>query len=159
MYTATRVRRLIVVDAENIAGGSIRDAEAVAWVKEALMERVGLTEGDHIVIGTSDGGWFTVGCHWPHVRYVARYGKDGADLALLDVLDEQVERRFAQVVVASGDHIFTDKVSTLVQAGVNVTVVGPRGGTSYLLAAAASEVLYVDGSYYSNERRDNKVAA
>lgn len=159
MFRNAKERRLVVVDVENIAGGAINDCGAVDWVKRVLMEAVDLTEGDHIVVGTSEYGLCTVGCRWPNVRYVARSGKDGADLALLEVLDENVENRFNDVVVASGDHIFTAKVSALVEAGVRVTVVGRRGRTSYLLAHAASHTVYVDGRYYPEDSTRTEVAA
>lgn len=95
-------RRLVVVDIENIAGGALTSAAAVVWAKQTLRHAVHLERADHVVIGTSHVGLLTIGCAWPDQRYVVRSGPNGADLALLEVLGENLPARFGRVVVASG---------------------------------------------------------
>lgn len=101
-------------------------------------------EADHIVIATSHIGLLHVGSNWGGVRYVVRSGRDGADLALLDVLSENVVDRFDRLVVASGDGIFTNVVAEIAADGVDVTVIGSRGHVARSLQMAASRVVYLD---------------
>jgi hypothetical protein len=57
-------------------------------------------------------------------HYLARYEPDGADLALLDVLQhEDVAERFTHVVIGSGDHLFAEEAACLAAQQVCVTVV------------------------------------
>jgi hypothetical protein len=101
---------------------------------------------DQCVVACNHGVAADVGYGWPGVRLLWRSGRDGADLALLDVLlEESVAERFSHVVVASGDGIFTDPVSRLGRHGVHVTVVANRGQLSRRLELAAAAVVYFDG--------------
>lgn len=87
----------------------------------------------------------TAGLGWKGSRLVARSGENGADLALLEVLArERVEERFDEVVLVSGDGIFTDVVAALSAAGVHVTVVARREACSNRLRMAAARTLYID---------------
>jgi uncharacterized LabA/DUF88 family protein len=75
-----------------------------------------------------------------------RSGEDGADLALLDVLlGERVAARFDEVVLASGDGIFTDAVAALGTAGVDVTVLARSGHCSKRLRLAARHTVLLEG--------------
>jgi hypothetical protein len=137
-------RRLVLVDIENIAGGACVNAQPVLWVKWVLSDLLKLSDHDHVVVGTSHIGLVEVGVNWRGVRPVVRSGPNGADLALLDVLaDEHVADRYEQVVVVSGDGIFTSAVSALAADGIPTTVVGRRGSVARTLRLAASRVLYV----------------
>lgn len=136
-------RRLVVVDIENLVGGPCLYEKQVSWAKSVLTHMLSLQPPDHIVVGISHVGLLPVGCNWPRIRYVVRSGPSGADLALLDVLNEDVSARFERVVVASGDGVFTDAVATLVRAGVSTTVLARPGTLAHSLRVAASHVLYV----------------
>jgi hypothetical protein len=84
---------------------------------------------------------------WPRVHYRAWYGPDGADLALLDVLQhENVAGRFTHVVIGSGDHLFAEEAARLADQQVWVTVVSRRGSLSSQLAREAHEVIYLDAA-------------
>lgn len=140
----SRGRQLVVVDIENLAGGACTTAPAVQSAREALIATDQTGEADQVVIGTSHIGLVQVGSAWEGVRYVVRSGRDGADLALLEVLSENVASRFESLVLASGDGIFTSTVADLAAAGVHVTVIGRRGHVARTLQMAASRVLYLD---------------
>lgn len=86
-------RRLVVVDVENLAGGVIDEPRAAEWARRALTNVIGMGPADTVVVGTCHRGLLQVGHGWPHVRYVMRSGPDGADLALIDVLAENVAAR------------------------------------------------------------------
>lgn len=133
-------RKLVIVDIENLVGHPCPTRGDVDWVREKLLRKVVLQPGDQLVIGVSHVGLLEVGCNWPHVRYVVRSGKDGADLALLDVLDEDVASRFGRVVIASGDGIFADAAT---QLRLPIDVVSRRGGLSARLRLVANRVTYL----------------
>jgi NYN domain len=139
-----RGRRLVLVDIENMAGGACLTAQPVLRVKQRLGELLSLGVHDQVVIGTSHIGLVEVGCNWQGARRVVRSGPNGADLALLDVLDERISDRFEEVVLASGDGIFACAVATLATRGVPTTVVGRcRGTVAKTLQLAASRVVYL----------------
>jgi hypothetical protein len=100
---------------------------------------------DQVEVASSHLTLLNAGLGWPHARYRVRSGPNGADLALLDVLQhENVAARFTHVAIASGDHIFTDEVAHLAAQDVWVTVVTRRRSLSRQLALAAREVIYLD---------------
>jgi hypothetical protein len=134
-------RRFIAVDLENVVGGAIPSDEAVTWAKGQIIEALGgLRTGDQIVLGTSHAGFVTTACTWTRQRYVVGSGLNGADLALLDVLDENIAARFVEVVVISGDGIFSTKVAQIAAAGAHVTVVAHLDKLSAKLRLAANSV-------------------
>ena len=131
----------MVVDLENIAGGPCGTEDCAVWVRRRLTDAGVLRPGDQVVVAVDESAlervawaWRGSVCRWGH-------GKDGADLALVDALADRVQERFEEVVVASGDGIFTDAVLDLVARGVRVTVAAHGIGLSGRLAAAATRVV------------------
>lgn len=138
-------RRLVAVDIENVVGGACLVRTQAEWVRRTVSEVIGFRTFDQIVVGTSHIGLIEVGDGWPHIRYVVRSGQDGADLALLDVFTENIAMRFSEVVLVSGDGIFTEMVSDLAAQGVHCTVVSHEEGLSRRLRLAATEVRFFPG--------------
>lgn len=138
-----RARRLILVDIENVIGGAVRDRGAVVWAKAQVESLLELEQGDHAVIGTSHIGLLDTGCNWPHARYVVGSGPNGADLALLEVLEQNVAARYGEVVIVSGDGIFTQKVAELAKQGLRVTVIAHPDGLAARLRLAAQHTIYL----------------
>ena len=153
MFTSTKeapprkgratTRQLVLVDIENMVGGAVRDSESVVWAKRQLDCLVDLRPGAHVVVGTSHIGLLETGCNWPHVRYVVGSGPDGADRALLEVLEENIAARYGEVVIVSGDGIFTQKVADLASRGLRVTVIAHPGGLAARLRLAAHHTTYL----------------
>ena len=141
-------RRLIVVDLENVVGGALLNADAADWAKQHILATVTPRPNDLIVVGVAHNGLICAGCAWPNLRYVVGSGPDGADLALLDVLDENVDKRFNEVIVVSGDGIFTDHVTALAAAGVRVTVVSHPTRLAKRLRMAAHAVRFLPEPCY-----------
>ena len=141
-------RRLVLVDIENVVGGAVVAPEAVLWAKANVRKVIDIDPDDQIVIGTSHIGLLSTGCAWPNLRYVVRSGPDGADLALLEVLEENIADRFDEVVLVSGDGIFASTVSSLTHDGVTVIVVSHPDGLSSRLRIAASRVTYLPERYH-----------
>ena len=67
---------------------------------------------------------------WPGARMVYREGRNGADQALINVTSEGVSLRYDQVLICSGDGIFTSVARRLHRQGVRVTVVVGLGHPS-----------------------------
>ena len=133
-------RRIVLIDIENVVGGLAAVRDYVSWAKVVVGESVPVKPGDQVVIGVGPTGLLDLACAWKGVRYVMRPGQNGADLALLDVLDENIADRFTEVVLVSGDGIFTHAIASLASRGVKTTVVAHANGLSRRLELAAAEV-------------------
>jgi hypothetical protein len=140
-------RTLHVVDIENLAGAAVPTLTRVVEVQGQYLSCLRLHADDQVVLAANHLALLNAGLGWPHARYRVRSGKDGADLALLDVLEhENVAARFTHVVIGSGDGRFVRAVASLAARGVHVTVVSRWGSLACELATAAGgNVVYLDG--------------
>lgn len=133
---------LIMVDIENQVGASELTAESVIEVRTAL----DLLEGANLmhVVACSHHNAKAVMFNWPKARIILKSGKDGADLALIEVAtDERVGKRFDRVVIASGDGIFASVAKDLSNEGVQVCIVCGRGALSKNLKIQCPNVRYL----------------
>jgi hypothetical protein len=139
------VRRLHLVDIENLAGDSLPSLGQVREVLDLYTGCLGVGGVDQVVIASSHLTWLNAALGWPRARYRVRSGPDGADLELLDVLRyENIAGRFTHVAIGSGDGIFALAADGLAAAGVWVTAVSRRRALSWRLQRAAAEVIYLD---------------
>jgi len=148
MYTFTKARnrRLVLVDIENIVGGGISMATQVRAAQSAIEKVITPRVDDQLVLACGRFSVGIVGFEWVGPRRLKfRSGIDGADLELLDVLkSERVEVRFAELVLVSGDGIFTDAISRLAMtSGIEVTVAARPDACSRRLRMAAKTVLHI----------------
>lgn len=142
IHNSMRGRRLVLVDIENVVGGAVHTTEEALWARKEVQSMIGVRDMDQVVVGTSHIGLFPTFAAWSDSRLVVRSGENGADLALLDVMEsENIHQRFEELVLISGDGIFTEEVSRLGAFGVRVTVVGHHEGVSKRLSMAASETM------------------
>lgn len=135
-------RTLAFVDVENEVGSSDLTAENVIEVKTAL----DLLEGANLmqVVACSHHNAEAVMFNWPKARIILKSGKDGADLALIQVAtDEHIAERFDRIVIASGDGIFTTIAKDLSDEGVEVSIVCGRGALSKNLKHQCPNVRYL----------------
>lgn len=141
-----RGRRLLVVDVENVVRGGVRTAVSAAEAKCLVDRALAVLPGEQVIVGVSSvDGLFHAAKAWPQARVVLGFGPDGADHALLDVLDdESVGERFDRVSIVSGDGIFADAASALARQAVVVTAVGWRGSIAGRLRLAAARVEFLD---------------
>lgn len=139
-----RGRRLILIDIENISGGAIQSLAETRWAQKIITSTLGLRGQEQVVIGVSRAGAINTGPAWPSARLVTGSGVDGADHALLDVLNsENIAGRFDEVILVSGDGIFADTVATLGGQRVKVTVVAhPVSLAKRLQMAAAHSITF-----------------
>lgn len=144
-------RRLVLVDIENIAGGSLKTPGAASWSRRVVEKALAVAPDEHVIVGVSSiSGLFHAKNAWPQARVIPRFGRDGADLALLDVLyDEGVAVRFDRVSIVSGDGIFADIAARLGQNGVAVTAASWRRCMSPRLRLAVTETVLLDEPHFS----------
>jgi len=153
-------RTLALVDIENLYGdcspqspyGPIteQDAAALKRVVESLYdcpETPAVVASSHAVAKTVMWGWPEAGRRW-------RSGADGADLALLnEYTPAEIAERFARVIIASGDGIFTDFVAECGRLGVRVDVLSRPEALSKRLALAAGNIYTFDSSMFGGRKR------
>jgi hypothetical protein len=141
------VRRLHLVDIENLAGDSRPSLSQVRQALGLYADRLAFGAMDQVEVASSHRTLLNAALGWPHAHYRIRSGPDGADLALLDVLrHENVATRFTHVAIGSGDHLFAEAAAHLAAQGVWVTVVSRQRSLSRQLALAAREVVLLDAA-------------
>lgn len=132
----TSARSLHLLDVENMLGGLVTSSRvSEMWASYQLNAPVAV--GDHVVAGfgpmTAEEGVFALP---PTVRkLVAPAGPDAADRILIEAVDvEFVHRRFARVIIASGDARFAPLAWQLRLLDVRVLYVDTKAsGVSWLL--------------------------
>jgi hypothetical protein len=140
-------RRLHLVDIENLASDSLPSLRQVREAQGLYADRLAFGAMDQVEVASSHLTLVNAALGWPHAHYRIQSGPDGADLALLDVLQhENVATRFTQVAIGSGDHLFAEEAAHLATQGVWVTVVSRRRSLSARLALAAHEVIFLDAA-------------
>jgi hypothetical protein len=141
-------RRLHLIDIENLVGDRGPSLSQVRHARDLYVGCVAFDAMDQVEVAASSRQTLeNAAFGWPCVHYRVRYGPDGADLALLDVMQhENVAGRFTRVVIGSGDHLFADEAARLAARGVHVTVVSWQRSLSPQLARAAHEVTYLDSA-------------
>lgn len=146
-------RRLVLVDIENLAGGAdLGPTSVTAWHDDLAASGL-VRGGDQVVLAGSHHAMQVAAFAWPGqpLRKV-RSGPDGADLALLDHLDDTVVQRFDSVVIVSGDGIFTSAVAPLTSQGVIVTVAARTETLSARLRLAATHVVFLSDLLHADEK-------
>lgn len=134
-------RKLFVVDIENAVGIGTVDEESCRKVRDRIEREYKPADNDLTVIGVSHHSNVFPAHAWDGARIVLREGHDGADLALEHVLSaENVERRFGEVVIVSGDGMFAAQAARLRSQGVKVTVDARARQLSRILAFSCSSV-------------------
>lgn len=138
-------RRLVLVDIENFIGGAIFTAGDVTCAQHLIASLIGPINSDLATVGVSHMGMFSVHQSWGGARMLVQSGPDGADLKLLEELcHDDIASRFDEVVLISGDGIFTESVAKLTARSVKVTVVAPSDGCSRRLEMAANATIKFD---------------
>jgi len=138
---ATR-RRLVAMDIENVNGGAVGSRSLADAAYNEVAEAIALRDDEQIVIGVGPSSLLAVGQSQPRSRLVMGRGLDGADHALLAVLGgESLASRFDEIVIVSGDGIFTEVAAWLAREGAHVTVVARECKLARRLKFAAGAVV------------------
>lgn len=137
-------RRLILVDIENYCGKGVLGANDVCKAKSSITEDLSLTDKDLVIVGTSHGAnCLTCGVEWRGPRQVLRKGHNGADIALIESVQDYRLETFAAVIIVSGDGIFVNVAKVAKAYSKPVVVAARKESLSRRLALAASVVRYV----------------
>jgi hypothetical protein len=145
-FTKTLVSRSVhLIDVENLLGGvdfTEMDVTGLISRYSGVAPKAPL---DHLVVASSHRAAPAVWFGWPEARRLVQSGPNGADLALLRVIEhERLAARYDRVVIGSGDGIFAEPAAALQELGVKVLVVARRDGLSRRLQMAARDVRFLD---------------
>ena len=136
------VRRIVMLDIENVNGGAVEDVLSATNACAEVADAITLRADEQVVIGVGPSSLLATGASQPRARVVMGRGLDGADKALVSVLqNEGLADRFDEVVIASGDGMFSDVAAQLAAQGMTVTVVARGGCLSTRLRLAARYVV------------------
>jgi hypothetical protein len=129
---------------ENLLGTGDPTEQAVVQIRQDLLDVIGDVSHTLFEVASSHHAAAAVSFGFPEGRHHWRSGPDGADLALLDVFESDWQiSRFDEVVIASGDGIFTTLAAAVASSGVKCTVVSRRAGLSARLALAATTIVFL----------------
>lgn len=139
-----RRRRFVAVDIENVVGGAVLDRTVARDAWRNVTEAIALQDGEQVVVGAGPSSLLTAGLSRPTARLALGRGLSGADLALVEVLrSEHISERFDEVVIVSGDGIFTDVAAELASKAAHVTVAARAEALSAQLRLAAGSIVYL----------------
>jgi hypothetical protein len=134
-------RQLILIDIENLTATPKPTADEVVSAVTTLRMLVPGFDASQRIVACGHRAAPTVAFAFPRARHLWRSGPDGADCALLAVLEnEDVDKRFERVTICSGDGIFAPVAAWLGGVDVDVTVVSLRGHLAARLQLAARHV-------------------
>jgi len=152
---APRVQRhVVLIDAENLSGSGAPDAVDAAHVQQQLSGVIDDWETAFVIVGCSHIAARNVFFQYPRARNLWQSGDNGADLALLSVLEgEGIDYRFARITICSGDGIFAEPLARLVQVGLQATVISRCGHLSWRLRRAAHRVIELPPCPVASEMR------
>lgn len=137
-----RGRALVLVDIENLVGGSGARREDLEAARRFLEAGTQLQTDDHVIVGVGPSLLLVAAEAFPGARLLLGRGESGADRALISAVHPlDVAKRFSRVVIASGDHIFTAYADSCRRAGLAVWVITGRGALSRMLAAFADFIV------------------
>jgi len=130
--TITAGRALHLVDLENLSGDPVAPAREALRVLDEYLRTAGWQPGDHVRIAANGGMVRRILWDVPIPANVhAVSGEDAADVMLLaHEPPELIVRRFARLVIGSGDHLFANRALATRDLGVPVTVVARPGSLS-----------------------------
>jgi hypothetical protein len=131
----TSRRSLHLVDLENLVGDPRAEAEPALSTLREYLDVGRWKPGDHVVLATNPWLMARIAFDVPVPANVhAVRGRDGADTMLLaQSPPELVVKRYARLVVGSGDGIFVGRAEAALDYGVIVDVVARADGCSATL--------------------------
>lgn len=157
-----RPRTLHLVDLENLLAGWV-DERSVAEVWAEYQKVTAMRQGDHVIVSVSQRNAVATFFSLPAAvqRIIGSNAPDGADHALLDTIDiAWTARRFGQVMVATGDGIFTPVTARLHAQGLQmVQVIGGGKPATSLYRQCATQLYLTTAQRRVQARRRVELAA
>ena len=139
-------RTLVVVDLENLCGGSDLIECCHRAASAVLKDLVGEGTVNYVIATGPSAREDTpdLPFDWPRARWLVGHGVDGADEELVDVLLREPAAVHSQrVVIVSGDHRFASALHHLACNGVETTVVSRKTALSRESRLAAKRVVTI----------------
>lgn len=132
-------RALHVIDIENLVGGPDTDLATAFDCLENYTALSGYRGSDHVIVGVNPALAVESSWYWHGAQLVTRKGPDGADLALLDAIQNVSWNalRYRRLLIGSGDGIFCSVAADYAAAGLEVGVVSRHSTISKRLRTAA----------------------
>ena len=133
---------LRLIDIENLCGGSSQ----MHTFHELVRETIENYEPRSTSLTVVAAGSYAIQCcpellwDWKGDRFLIGHGLDGADMRLLEVLEEPTLSRVTAVEIWSGDHCFAGIAELLTRRGIKVHVFARMGTLSESLRFAATRV-------------------
>ena len=148
-------RAIHLVDIENQIGSPRCSPKEIKEWFDRYCIAVNVGTLDMVIFGvTNIYNTFSVKASGIPSRIVYKFGPDGADIALQDIMEhESLGSRFASVYCASGDGGFANHVGRL-GASVQVLVVSRQAALSKRLRMAASSVVLLPETTGPQKARD-----
>lgn len=142
------------LDIENLCAAGRLTSRAVLEAKAALGAINSPGKSDLLTVGCDFGNVFVVRQAFPGARVVTGTGPDGADLALLEAIEDDLRLKLRSpfLTLVSGDHFFASPVSVMATMGLITRVIGRLGHVSAKLRLAAHSTTYVPETTSSYER-------
>ena len=140
-----------LIDIENLAGGPRAGVLAFYQALECYRYTGPVASGDRVVIGASPQVGRQVKplirCFWPSAELYTRGGPNGADIALIEQVNNvrSIAARFDRIIIGSGDSDFAPVVRVYIARGLAVDVASRQGSLSPKLEDAAGDVWYFPG--------------
>ena len=138
-------RALHLWDLDNLLGGS--RASITSTSLRALLvaydRSISIRDRDHVVVAACAAvaarTFFDLPIGW---RFLVGRGLDGADLALVNAIPVKfIASRYTDVVIGSGDGIFSNFAADLTSCGLSVTVVARARSLSQRLRSVADKLI------------------
>ena len=142
-------RKIVLIDLENMLFGKHESSDdATSSQSEQILSLAEARRpGDQLIVGCNPQLAFLARELFPSAQIVTGKGKDGADLALLAVIDpHHAAHRFSELCIVSGDHAFTELAREARKAGLGVRVVAPHAGLSRTLRLQATTSVFLPES-------------
>ena len=124
--TCSKARRLFVIDIENIKGKAVLTEEDAIVARAEIENKYAIGNYDLVLIGTSHkNNFLSAKFAWPSVQHCFKPGHNGADIALINAAEEHLSKpgAFQEVVLLSGDGIFTKLMCKVRQMGIKGRVI------------------------------------
>lgn len=134
-------RRLILIDIENFNGGPVQTPAQAKWCRRALGHWLNIHNDEQVIIAADSTTLTNVFAGWPRCRLLEGRGENGADMRLLEVMDENLHNKYTELILVSGDRIYAEKISQLAGQGLPTTVYSHQAALSKRLAFAATTVI------------------
>ena len=153
-------RRFCACDLENLAGQAAVSANVGIGIAYILQDVLHLEPDDLVVTGGGTHNAFAVGevSKILHGQTLCRGGHNGADLALIDHLDRipsasitSLSAPINEVIIGSGDGIFTSVVRRLQNQGLLVTCIAYSRALHPSLELACDKVIRLE-QYINNQQ-------